>query len=190
MISILILFSLFCSFKSQFGLLKSFNLIKDIRNNKNLQIFLKCVIKQKVLGTDILQMIQSIMFTSFSNKTNTTQIQESLTNHYEKFISCIEKGVIPKFPDGTSVLNLNKIYGMKYEWMDYLSCLTKKAAKLTDSPVNDLINLIIRGDYYTALREEFKLRNNGNDIVKECMPTKIKSLFTEKQESSNAIIEK
>ena len=186
MIPILILFSLLCSFNSQLLLLKTFTFVKDLRNKKYLQSFLKCVLKKKGLGSDIFQMIQSIMFTSKSSKTNITQIQERLNDDYENFLNCIENNIIPKFPDGTSVININKIYGMKYDWMQYLSCLTGKAKNLTESPVNDFINLIVIKDYYTALRKEFKLRNNGNDIVKECMPTRIKSLYTKQNNSTNS----
>ena len=190
MIPILILFSLFCSFKSQLLLLKTFTFVKDLRNKKYLQSFLKCVLKKNGLGSDFIQMIQSIIFSSKPNKINITHIQERLTDDYENFMDCIDKNIIPKFPDGTSVINVNKIYGMKYDWMEFLSCLTGKVKNLTDSPVNDLINLIMIKDYYTALRKEFKLRNNGNDIVKECMPSRIKSLYTEKKNSTNSTINK
>ena len=188
MIAILILFSLFCSSKSQLLLLKTFTFVKDLRNKKYLQSFLKCVLKKNGLGSDFIQMIQSIIFSSKPNKINITHIQERLIDDYENFMDWTDKNIIPKFPDGISVINVNKIYGMRYDWMEYLSCLTGKVKNLTDSPVNDLINLIIVKDYYTALRKEFKLRNNGNDIVKECMPSRIKSLYTEKKNSTNSTV--
>ena len=72
MIPILIFFSLLYSFNSQLLLLKTFTFVKDLRNKKYLQSFLKCVLKKKGLGSDIFQMIQSIMFTSKSSKTNIT----------------------------------------------------------------------------------------------------------------------
>ena len=57
-----------------------------------------------------------------------------------------------------------------------LSCLISKASNIEVSPVKNLIQNIKDGKFYEALREEFKLRNNGNSIVRECMPVKIKSL--------------
>ena len=76
---------------------------------------------------------------------------------------------------------MNVLFKDKYDWTEFASCLVNKTIGLSDSPFNKLIGHIKEGKFYEALREEFKLRSNGNMIVKQCMTTKIKSLFSKKK---------
>ena len=185
---IFILFTVFNMSKSQLNLLNTFKAINYLKNNKHLKSFVQCVARQPNIGKDILGIVQSIMLFSTKNDFNITEIQDILTRNYDKFINCID-GAIPKFPDGTSLINLNKIYAMKYDWIEFLSCLMGKVRDIGSSSVNNLIQLINKGNYYEALREEFKLRTKGNDLVKQCMNTKIKKLFSNKRITYNATID-
>ena len=80
-------------------------------------------------------------------------------------------------PDGTGVVDLNTIFKEKYDWNNFISCLFNKVKDIDKSPFQKLIEYINEGKYIDALREEFKLRNNGNMILKECMTTKMKELL-------------
>ena len=155
-----------------------FNILKCSQNN--LRFFkstIGCITKNGKLSSESSKLLKSAL----ANPTQTDnykKIKDLLTNNLDKIIVCIDFKNIPKFPDGTSILDLNRIFGTKYDWIKFLGCLlTKVTNKLNESPLQDLIKYIYDGKYHKALREEFKLRNNGNIAVKECMPNKIKALF-------------
>ena len=154
---------------------------QSILNNKKLQTFVKCM-KEKIESSDIqnipMEMVQSLMVNS--QKINYQQLQELFTKYYDKIKDCFAPGNLPKLPDGTTIVDLNTIFKDKYDWEDFIICLMEKINNLDDSPFKKLIDLINEEKYYDALREEFKLRNNGNVILKECMPTKILSLLNKK----------
>ena len=174
---ILILFSLLCAFKSQLINFES-NL-----NYRRLKSFYKCVSEQTNIGNETLGIIQSLINNSPSY--NKRLIQETLTNNYDKITKCIGKGIIPKFPDGSDLIDVNQFFGNKYDWSQFLTCIMGKITNVGESTFKNLIQNINNGNYYNALREEFKLRNNGNSIIMECMPNKIKSFFNKTEENFN-----
>ena len=154
---------------------------QNLLNNKKLQSFVKCM-KDKIEKSDIknipMEMVSSLMVNN--QKINYQQLQELFTKYYEKIKDCFPPGNLPKMPDGSNIVNLNTIFKDKYDWKEFITCLMNKIKEIDDSPFKKLIELINEGKYYDALREEFKLRNNGNIILKECMPTKILSLLNKK----------
>ena len=151
-------------------------LLKKIMNENRLKKFYKCIQqKQPNIGTISLDLISSLI--NSTQKTNFTKYQELFTNNFNKIKDCVSQSMIPHFPDGTKIININVILKPKYNWAEFASCLAKKAGELNSSPFQRLINYIKDGEYYNAIREEFKLRNNGNMIVRQCMATKIKNIF-------------
>ena len=155
-----------------------FNILKCSKNDlKFFKSTIECITKKGKLNEQSNELLKSVM----ANPTQTDifkKVEDLLTNNLDKIIVCIDFKNIPKFPDGTSILNLDSIFGAKYDWIKFLGCLlTKVTNKLNVSPLKDLIKYIYDGKYHKALREEFKLRNNGNTDVKECMPNRIKALF-------------
>ena len=155
-----------------------FNILKCSQNDlKFFKSTIECITKKGKLNEQSNELLKSVL----ANPTQTDinkKVEDLLTNNLDKIIVCIDFKNIPKFPDGTSLLNLDRIFGTKYDWIKFLGCLlTKVTTKLNESPLQDLIKYIYDGKYHNALREEFKLRNNGNTAVKECMPNKIKALF-------------
>ena len=174
---ILILFSLLNVFQSQLNYFQS-NL-----NYRSLKSFYKCVSEKTNIGNETLVIIQSLINNSSSY--NKRLIQETLTNNYDKIAKCIGKGIIPKFPDGSNLIDVNLFFGNKYDWFQFLTCIMGKITNIEESPLKNLIQNINKGNYYNALREEFKLRNNGNSIIMECMPKKIKSIFYKTEQNFN-----
>ena len=155
-----------------------FNILKCSQNDlKFFKSTIECITKKGKLNEQSNELLKSVL----TNPTQTDinkKVEDLLTNNLDKIIVCIDFKNIPKFPDGTSLLNLDRIFGTKYDWIKFLGCLlTKVTSKLNESPLQDLIKNINNGKYHQALREEFKLRNNGNTAVKECMPDRIKVLF-------------
>ena len=41
-------------------------------------------------------------------------IKEIITKNYDKIMSCLDKGNIPKLLDGTRLIDINKIFETKY----------------------------------------------------------------------------
>ena len=80
-------------------------------------------------------------------------------------------------PDGTRMINLNNVFKDKYDWKKIIECLANKVNNIDISPFKKLIEYINEGKYLKALREEFKLKNIGNFILKECTPAKMQSLL-------------
>ena len=80
-------------------------------------------------------------------------------------------------PDGTRMINLNNVFKDKYDWKKIIECLANKVNNIDISPFKKLIEYINEGTYLKALREEFKLRNNGNFILKKCTLSKMQSLL-------------
>ena len=155
-----------------------FNILKCSQNDlKFFKSTIQCIASSGKLSEESSKLLKSAL----ANPTQTDnykKVQDLLTNNLDKIIICIDFQNIPKFPDGTSILDLDRIFGTKYDWIKFLGCLlTKVTNQLNESPLQDLIGNIYDGKYHKALREEFKLRNNGNTAVKECMPNKIKALF-------------
>ena len=169
----LILFSLFIIVESKL-------LLKTQINSIRLKNFFKCIEQKPNLNDINLDEIYSLM--NHSRKLNYTKYQELFTNNYHKIKDCVGKNIIPHFPDGTSIVNLNFIFKDRYDWTQFVSCLVNKTIGFKDSPFQKLIDHIKEGKFYEALREEFKLRTNGNMIVKQCMTNKIKSLFRKNKE--------
>ena len=170
----LIFFSLLMSIESKL-------LLKTQTNANRLKKFLQCIEQKPNLNDITLEEISLLM--NHLKKLNYTKYQELFTNNYHKIKDCVGKNIIPHFPDGTSIVNLNFIFKDKYDWTKFASCLVNKTIGFKDSPFNKLIDHIKEGKFYEALREEFKLRTNGNMIIKECMTNKIKSLFMKNKES-------
>ena len=153
----------------------------NIRNKldiKKLQSFVKCV-KDKIEKSNIddipLDLISSLLITP--QNADYKKIQELLTKNFDKIKDCIIRGNIPIMPDGTRMINLNNVFKDKYDWKKFIECLINKVNNIDISPFKKLIEYINEGKYLKALREEFKLRNNGNFILKECTPAKMQSLL-------------
>ena len=169
------------SVKSMIIILTLFTMLNIIKSSKNDLKFFKstvqCITRKGKLSEESSKLLKSALANPTQTE-NYKKVQDLLTNNLDKIIICIDFQNIPKFPDGTSILDLDRIFGTKYDWIKFLGCLlTKVTSKLNESPLQDLIKNINNGKYHQALREEFKLRNNGNTAVKECMPNKIKALF-------------
>ena len=151
-------------------------------NIRKFQSFIKCV-SDKIEKSEIddipLDSILSLMANNNLQKKDYKKFQELFTKNFEKLASCLV-GNVPKMPDGTSVVDLNSIFKEKYDWDNFISCLADKGKNLDNSPLQKLIQYINEGNYFDALREEFKLRNNGNKILKECLPSKMQDLIKNK----------
>ena len=164
------------------------NLLNCSQNDLvQLKSTIRCIVKNDKLNEQSSKLLKDAL----ANPTQTEyskKIQDLLTNNLDKIIMCIDFKNIPKFPDGTSILDLDRIFGTKYDWIRFLGCLLNKVThNLSESPLQDLIKNIYDGKYEKALREEFKLRNNGNTAVKECMPQKIKELLNVTDNNTESI---
>ena len=139
-----------------------------------LRSFVKCV-EDKIEKSNIndipLDLVSSLLTTP--QNVDYKRIQELMTKNFDKIKDCLIKGNIPKMPDGKSLVDLNNIYKEKYDWKKIIECLVDKVNNIDTSPFKKLIEYINEGKYLEALREEFKLRNNGNSILRECVPAKI-----------------
>ena len=150
-----------------------FILRKQLNSNK-LKDFIKCA-KEKINISNItLENISSLIINP--QKINFKKYQNIFTDNYNKINDCIGKGTIPYFPDGTKIINMNVVIKDKYDWTKFISCLMDQTTKVKDSLIQKLIEFIKEGNYYVALREEFKLRIKGNNIIKQCISTKTKPL--------------
>ena len=165
----LIFFSLFNYTESRF-------LFKKIMNEKRLKKFYNCIMQKQNIGNITIDLVSSLM-NNKTKHTNFTKYQQLFTDNFNIIKDCVSKSMIPHFPDGTKIINLNVVFKEKYDWTKFASCLLDKVKGLNESPFHQLIEYIKEGKYYLALREEFKLRSNGNMIVKQCMPTKNKVLL-------------
>ena len=166
----IILINLFSIFK--------FQIINENNSTMNsFQKFVKCIKEKSNTKNKSKEIVNSILDSSNKNM-NISKIQNLLTDNFDKIIDCLDLSNIPKFPDGTSIIDFDKLFATRYDWVQFLACLlTKITTKLADSPLQNLIKNINEGKYYNAIREEFKLRNNGNSGVRECMTFKLKKLF-------------
>ena len=135
-----------------------------------------CAIEKINIGNITLENISSLIINP--QKINFKKYQEIFTDNYKKINYCIGKGTIPYFPDGTKIINMNVIIKEKYDWTKFISCLKEQTSKLKDSLIQKLIEFIKEGNYYDALREEFKLRIKGNFIIKQCIAMKTKPLLS------------
>ena len=168
---------IFITFSSLFYLNSCQSLFQNQVDIKKLQSFVKCV-SDKIQKNEIQnippEIVLSLLVTS--QQKDYKKLQEIFTKHFEQISDCLA-GNIPKMPDGTSVIDINTIFKNKYDWANFITCLMGKINDIENSPFKKLIDYINEGKYMDALREEFKLRNNGNMILKSCMTTKIQSLI-------------
>ena len=153
------------SVKSMIIILTLFTMLNIIKSSQNDLKFFKSTVQCITRNGKLSEESSKLLKSALANPTQTEnykKVQDLLTNNLDKIIICIDFQNIPKFPDGTSILDLDRIFGTKYDWIKFLGCLlTKVTSKLNESPLQDLIKNI----------------NNGNTAVKECMPNKIKALF-------------
>ena len=152
------------------------NIFRKQPNSNKLKDFIKCAIEKINIGNITLENISSLIINP--QKINFKKYQEIFTDNYKKINYCIGKGTIPYFPDGTKIINMNVIIKEKYDWTKFISCLKEQTSKLKDSLIQKLIEFIKEGNYYDALREEFKLRIKGNFIIKQCIAMKTKPLLS------------
>ena len=156
------------------------NLPRRNFNWKKLQEFAKCVLDKKDLDNKLIELMQTLALSYItSTPPNYQEIINKLTVNFEKIQDCLNKNGIPLLPDGRKIIDLNAIYQDRYNWQKFLSCLYNKAKNFDTGPIEQLIKYINEQKFYNALREEFKLRNNGNIIVKNCMNEKVKLFFKE-----------
>ena len=153
-----------------------------LRSQINIGSFIKCVSEkiEKMEINDIpLDDVLSLLITSQTK--DYKKLQEKFTKHFKEISPCL-KGQIPKFPDGTSFIDLDSIFKEKYDWNSFITCILDKIIDIDmeNSPFEKLIDLINEGKYSEALREEFKLRNSGNNIIKSCTATKRRVLENKK----------
>ena len=71
--------------------------------------------------------------------------------------------------------HFDKIYEQRYNWKDFLLCLQdsinnamNNSSDDTNSVIKDLIEEIKEGNFLKALREQFRLKRFGNNIISEC----------------------
>ena len=167
----LILTSLFSQVIMQSNILPRFN-------NKKLQSFANCVI-EKIDKSEFNEISSQVVLSLMmpSRQTDYKKLRETFTKYFDKISDCLVGGYIPKLPDGSRLINLDEILKTKYDWPNFISCLMSKINDIEDSPFSKIIKYINEEKYLEAIREEFKLRNKGNEILKECMPVKIGSLL-------------
>ena len=155
-------------------------------NIKKLQSFVKCV-SDKIEKSNIedvpLDLVLSLLVRTPQQR-DYKRLQELFTQNFDKISDCLG-GTIPKMPDGTSVVDINSVFKEKYDWDHFISCLIDKVKNIDNSPFQKLIQYINEGNYINALREEFKLRNNGNLILKECMTSKMQELLNKNTNKDN-----
>ena len=164
-------------FSSLFSQCLTQSLLPTQLNNKKLMDFVRCVtekIDKSELNELTSQTVLSLMITN--KQTDYKKMQETFTKYYDKISDCFKGGYIPKLGDGTSLINLDVLLKSKYNWSDFMQCLTSKVDNIEESPFKKIVDYINKEKYLDAVKEEFKLRNNGNTILKECMPIKISSL--------------
>ena len=71
--------------------------------------------------------------------------------------------------------HFDKIYEQRYNWKDFLLCLQdsinnamNNSSDDTNSVIKDLIEEIKEGNFLKALREQFRLKRFGNNIISKC----------------------
>ena len=74
--------------------------------------------------------------------------------------------------------DFDKIYEQRYNWEDFLKCLQdyinnainndNNISDDTSSVIKDLIEEIKEGNFLKALREQFRLKRFGNNIISDC----------------------
>ena len=139
-----------------------------------LRSFAKCV-ENIIEKSNINDIPLDLVLSLLNNPQNADykKFKETMTKNFDIIKECLIKSNVPKLPDGTSVVDLNNIFKEKYDWKKIIECLVEKVKNIDTSPFKKLIDYINEEKYLEALREEFKLRNNGNSILKECTPAKI-----------------
>ena len=72
-------------------------------------------------------------------------------------------------------VDFDKIYEQRYNWKDFLLCLQdsinnamNNSSDDTNSVIKDLIEEIKEGNFLKALREQFRLKRFGNNIISDC----------------------
>ena len=151
-------------------------------NNKSLKDFARCVldkIEKNELNEISSSQVLSLLVTS--QNTDYKKIQEVFTKFYDKIKDCMKGGYIPKLGDGSSLIDLDVILKDKFDWNNFMSCIMENIKDIDNSSFKKLIDYINEKKYIEAAREEFKLRKNGNEILKKCMPVKIASLLSKKE---------
>lgn len=146
--------------------------------------FLECLTKNaKFNNKDLLKLF--LLITNINNGTgDLLSLSQLLLENFQNILPCINMGDLPKFSNGLPLIDYDKFYKMRYDWEKYLKCIVDKSLevgmkmeeemrKKNNKSLEDLVNKIKEGKYQEALKEEFVLRENGNKIVKECIPEKV-----------------
>ena len=105
-------------------------------------------------------------------------IGELLLTHSNEMRKCIPKNITTNnlnqgtFNGFNQEKKFNEIIEKKYNWNGFLNCLERKVSLLTEGEnvdsILELIDLIKSKDYLLAIRNHFRLKRFGNQIVMDC----------------------
>ena len=93
------------------------NIKNRLNNTKGLRSFINCVREKSSLSNDNIKIITSLMISAFTYDVN--EIKKILMQNFDKILNCIDINNIPKLPDGTSLIDINKFFEIKYDWIQF-----------------------------------------------------------------------
>lgn len=148
-----------------------FNVTEDI-----LEI-IRCVNSTEKFSEEI----KTTILSAYEKKDNSIFriIGELLLTHSIEMKKCMPKHQIPNnLNEGIMNNNFfrekkfNEIIEKRYNWNDFLKCLNTQINDLTENEIADsifeLIEQINNKDYLLAIRNQFRLKRFGNQIVINC----------------------
>jgi hypothetical protein len=150
-------------------------LVNCVNNTENLSSNLKTQILNAWINADgsIYRLIGELLLTQ------SKEIKNCIPNINNNNNENKDKKDEPLY-DGHRNRNFDfdKIYEQRYNWEDFLKCLQdyinnainndNNISDDTSSVIKDLIEEIKEGNFLKALREQFRLKRFGNNIISKC----------------------
>ena len=156
-------------------LLLSLNIIfilsQDLSKNEQLIELINCVNSTTINDNEIKTKILDLYDKNDSSIFRV--IGEFLVTKTNEMKKCIPKKNI-EVNNNFEPKNFNDLLKDKYNWEDFTNCLKEKIANLaingqmTEQSVIDLIQEINQENFALVIRDLFRLRRFGNNVVNEC----------------------
>ncbi len=137
---------------------------------------IKCINNTENFSEDLKLKILS----AYEKKDNSIfrVIGEFLLTHSNEMRKCVPRNITSNnlnqgpFNGFNQEKKYNEIIEKKYNWNGFLNCLETKVSLLTKGEnvdsILELIDLIKNKDYLLAIRNHFRLKRFGNQIVMDC----------------------
>ena len=161
-----LLFLIFPSIKSQNELPLN-DLSSFIENSKEI---LDCIKEKNIFDEKEIESIQNNL-ENFSPEFQ-TQLSEFFTKNYKKVFVCLSESNIPLFPDGTKLVDYDKIFAEQFDWVKIFFCLLRKIQENGTEAFEDLLRYIREENLFEAVKEIIKLSQDEKGIM-ECVPLDI-----------------